>query len=124
MNIKTSLTHKKCSNCNTIKERTDFYPQKGSQVKVSHLCKSCTKVKAIAQKQETKLLAVEYLGGKCSICNYNKCTAALEFHHIDEKSSDWNILRQSKFNNKLKLELDKCVLLCANCHREQHNLFN
>lgn len=71
-----------------------------------------------------KQQAVKYKGGKCNICGYNKCITALEFHHINP--SEKNI----KFNSRgidrrvafevLKKELDKCILLCANCHRETH----
>lgn len=67
--------------------------------------------------------ALEYKGGKCSICGYNKSIAALEFHHINpnEKDKDYFNMRGG-LSPKLKTELDKCVLLCANCHREIHHL--
>ena len=70
-----------------------------------------------------KQQAVDYKGGKCSKCGYNKCLAALEFHHINPETKDkkWNTFR-FKFSEKMKLELDKCILLCANCHREEHHL--
>lgn len=71
-----------------------------------------------------KKQCVDYLGGKCSICGYDKCIEALEFHHLDPniKETSLNtrgIDRRKSFNSQ-KQELDKCVLLCANCHREQH----
>lgn len=58
------------------------------------------------------------LGG-CKICGYNKCLEALEFHHIDSKQKDGNISRIRNVD-KLNKEIDKCVLLCSNCHREFH----
>ena len=69
-------------------------------------------------KMQEKQKAVDYLGGKCSSCGYSKCLTALEFHHVNpsEKelyNSHWTFERN-------KNELDKCVLLCANCHREEH----
>jgi hypothetical protein len=66
-----------------------------------------------------KVRAVEYLGGKCSICGYNKCMAALDFHHKngdDKYMSIGKLLIRSW--DTIQKELDKCVLLCANCHRE------
>ena len=67
-----------------------------------------------------KKWCVEYKGGKCQMCGYDNCLAALEFHHIGEKSFD--ISRAvSKEKEVLEKELDKCILLCANCHRIIHH---
>lgn len=78
---------------------------------------------AIAVDKRRKLikkLAIEYKGGKCQICGYNKCERALEFHHKnpDEKSFGLGAKGLTRSWEKTKIELDKCVLLCANCHRE------
>jgi hypothetical protein len=63
--------------------------------------------------------ALAYKGGKCEHCGYDKYKGALEFHHKDPTQKDPQGLR--KYNRtKLFAELDKCVLLCANCHREEH----
>ena len=67
-----------------------------------------------------KQKAVDYKGGKCIVCGYSKCLSALEFHHTnpEEKegyNSHWTFERN-------KNELDKCILLCANCHREIHEM--
>lgn len=69
-------------------------------------------------KMEEKKKAVEYKGGSCIKCGYNKCLTALEFHHVipeekDNYNSHWTFERN-------KNELDKCILVCANCHREIH----
>ena len=61
-------------------------------------------------------------GNKCALCGYNKISAALEFHHIDPTLKLYGI---SSNGNCHDLELDlaeakKCILLCANCHREVH----
>ena len=76
--------------------------------------------------QGVKKQCVAYKGGKCSVCGYKACLGALEFHHInpqDKKTRTGreagNFLR-SKFTDKTEKELDKCVLVCANCHREIH----
>lgn len=87
------------------------------------LCKSCNSKRTVNRIKTNKIKAVEYMGGKCSHCGYNKCLRALEFHHLDpsKKSEDydknfttWGVERQ-------KEELKNCILLCSNCHREVHN---
>jgi len=66
---------------------------------------------------------IEYKGGKCEHCGYDKCPAAFDFHHLDPSKKDFNLstLRNYKLEN-IKSELDKCLLLCSNCHRELHYL--
>lgn len=63
-------------------------------------------------------------GGKCECCGYDKNIAALEFHHINPEEKEFQI-DMRRFSNSsletLQLELAKCKLLCANCHREEHN---
>jgi predicted transcriptional regulator len=54
----------------------------------------------------------------CSICGYYKCKNALEFHHINSKNKKFRITTNTISRNDLIEELNKCVLLCANCHRE------
>ena len=69
-----------------------------------------------------KKWALEYKGSKCSICGYDKCDNALEFHHRDTSQKDFSISDRNLILDwdLIKLELDKCDLVCANCHREIH----
>ena len=72
-------------------------------------------------RQKNKERAVNYKGGKCERCGYNKCITALEFHHTDPKEKDFHISsNMNKAWDKVKKELDKCILVCSNCHREIH----
>ena len=72
-------------------------------------------------RQKTKEKAIEYKGGKCEKCGYNKCSWAFEFHHINSDDKDFGISSYSTLTwEKIKTELDKCIMLCANCHRELH----
>jgi 5-methylcytosine-specific restriction endonuclease McrA len=66
---------------------------------------------------------VEYKGGCCVRCGYKKYQGALEFHHTDPNEKDFNPsqLKNYSFNERLKNELDKCILVCSNCHREIHD---
>jgi len=64
---------------------------------------------------------VKYKGGKCEICGYDKCIAALDFHHMDPNKKDFNIGGSGVISfEKCKKEVDKCILVCSNCHREIH----
>lgn len=73
-------------------------------------------------RNKTKLKLVEYKGGKCQICGYNRCLQALDFHHLDPSKKEFRISQSNVYKDltKLKLEADKCILVCANCHREIH----
>ena len=64
---------------------------------------------------------VTYKGGKCQICGYNKCIQALEFHHLDPSKKDFSISGKSYSFQRLKSEIDKCIMVCSNCHKEIHN---
>lgn len=67
---------------------------------------------------------VYVMGDKCQICGYNKCIKALEFHHINPSEKDFNFDKaKSKSWEITNLELQKCILVCANCHREIHDNF-
>ena len=71
-------------------------------------------------RKNVKLKCIEYLGGKCVICGYDKCTRSLDFHHLDPNEKEFTISGGSKSFNFLKAELDKCILVCRNCHGEIH----
>lgn len=71
---------------------------------------------------ENKVRAIKYLGGKCSHCGMLYPPAAMQFHHRDPKEKETTLgqaLGQNKFD-KLVVELDKCDLVCANCHAIHH----
>ena len=74
------------------------------------------------KRKELKLKSIEYKGGCCQKCGYSKCVDALEFHHLHSNEKDFGISASgiTRSWDKIKVELDKCVLLCANCHRELH----
>ena len=75
-----------------------------------------SKARSKAQKQR----CVDYLGGKCMICGYNKCLGAMDFHHREPSEKEFSITQVRYKLEKLKPELDKCDLLCSNCHKEIH----
>lgn len=74
-----------------------------------------------AKRRAIKEMLLNYKGGKCQRCGYNKCNRALEFHHIDPSKKDFGISKNINRNiEDLKREVDKCILLCSNCHAEVH----
>jgi len=80
-------------------------------------------IKAVAKRRRMiKDKAIAYLGGKCNFCGYNRCFSALDFHHIDEKSKSFGLSQRGLTRSweRTRQELEKCVLVCANCHREIH----
>jgi hypothetical protein len=86
----------------------------------------CTKCRTDAVSQKRKKIKVDlvnYKGGKCEICGYNKCIGALEFHHKDTKEKEFSLSGGGYTYSleKAKKEVDKCSLVCANCHREIHS---
>lgn len=73
--------------------------------------------------RKNKLKAVKYKGGSCLKCGYDKSVSALVFHHRNPKEKDFKI--SAKGNScwdKIKTELDKCDMLCSNCHAEIHDI--
>lgn len=66
---------------------------------------------------------IEHKGGKCERCGYNKCEGALQFHHLDPSQKDFTISQRNLGITSIDIfyqEVDKCILLCANCHAEEH----
>lgn len=80
-------------------------------------------IQAVAKRRKKiKAMAIEYKGGKCNICGYDKYIGALDFHHLDEGSKRFGLSTKglTRSWDKTKAEVDKCILVCANCHREIH----
>lgn len=112
-----------CTKCKEEKELTEFYIQKGRKNRSSH-CKNCFNKFCIKRWINRKIEAVKYKGNKCIDCkvegnDYNY--VIFDFHHINavEKDFQWNKGRLKSWD-KITNELDKCILLCSNCHRLRH----
>ena len=72
-------------------------------------------------RREIKTVILTAFDNTCSICGYNKCQDALEFHHLIRENKDFSIsnLRLDQCYNIIS-ELKKCICVCSNCHREIH----
>src|SRR5438876_966257 len=78
-------------------------------------------IKAVSERRrKIKAMAIDYKGGKCQVCSYNKYQGALDLYHIDRYQKEFSLSKNghSRSWERVKRELDKCILLCANCHRE------
>ena len=76
------------------------------------------------KRHEVKKQCIEYKGGRCDKCGYDKSLGALEFHHVNPKEKKYQIgygIARTWDLEKMKPELDKCQLVCSNCHKEIHH---
>ena len=89
-------------------------------------CAQCNVDAVNRRRRELKVKAVEYKGGKCERCGYDKYVGALQFHHLDPAEKDFGIGHRGYTASwdKVKAELDKCAILCANCHAEEHGVMS
>ena len=88
----------------------------------SLLCRPCAATSQREKRRVMKAQCVAYKGGKCVDCGYSRCLAALDFHHLDPTEKDFEIGSQAirMGFERAQPELDKCVLVCRNCHAERH----
>ena len=78
-------------------------------------------IKAVAKRRrKIKEMAIAYKGGACQLCGYYKFQGALDLHHLNPEQKTFGIADKGYTRSweRVKAELDKCILVCANCHRE------
>jgi len=115
---------KHCNKCNRDLPENRFGKNgNGSR----SICKDC-QCERIKKGQKKTKDYIQSLKKQCSICGYNKCVEALEFHHTNPDEKDGTLSQYSRrvfspaVKEKIDKEMSKCVVLCSNCHREQHFL--
>ena len=110
-----------CSKCKQELTVDKFYERCDRPGKYQSLCKKCLYQYQSERWINKKIKAVKKYGGQCIKCGYNKNYAALQFHHRnpEEKEFSWKKARMLT-QSKIDIELEKCDLLCANCHAELH----
>lgn len=126
---KRAIRKPHCQHCGTKTSKNFYYGRKSC-------CNKCWSKKHNAaftprrreRRTTLKYAAVQAKGGCCQKCGYRKNLAALQFHHPDRayKHEDWHMLfrqvaHSSKHIKTLAAQLEKCELLCANCHAEEHH---
>jgi hypothetical protein len=114
---------KECSGCKTTKLISEFYAKTG-RVNGHPLCKNCFNQYCMKRWKARKVEAISYKNNICLDCKitYPEFPSdVFEFHHLDpnEKDFEWTKLKL-RSKEDINKELDKCVMLCANCHRVRH----
>ena len=112
---------RECKKCGETKPLDMFVKHKQCKEGRAYTCQACETKRISDKRRNNKLKAIEYKGGCCSSCGGVFSPAVYDFHHVDKaaKHKDPGQMMGCKWET-LAAELDKCVLLCANCHRMEH----
>lgn len=97
----------------TVCKKPYIYSRRKSNSTVR--CNSCY-VKS--RRKNMKEASIRKKGGKCVCCGYNRCHASLDFHHIDPTTKEFGIAGNNFSKKRIEVEIEKCVLVCRNCHGE------
>jgi transposase len=83
-------------------------------------CKRCRSERVSQRRRKVKETLIAEAGGRCVLCGYERCAAALHFHHLDPATKSFHLGMQGVGRSiaSARAEMMKCVLLCANCHAE------
>jgi len=83
-------------------------------------CVRCRSEQVAASRRRRKAQLVAEAGGRCLICGYDRCVAALQFHHLDPSAKRFGVAHRGFARSlaRARDEAAKCVLLCSNCHAE------
>jgi hypothetical protein len=131
------MPDKKCPKCEETKDTSLFCKNKNNKDGLQRICRRCTakqskesyikspeRYKNRVNKQVKK--CSEYIDSYKQLNNCKKCGEnrywVLDFHHIDPNKKEWNIgnLKYTGKFTQIKKEIEKCVLLCKNCHYDFH----
>ena len=116
-NLRTNKTLKKahCLKCGES-DASKFYGRR------KDYCGKCHNQDVKARGHSKRLKALDYLGGECKACGFDKYKTALDIHHLDPNQKDDNFASMRGWSwERIQIELDKCILLCRNCHSAVHN---
>jgi hypothetical protein len=117
--LDNTSAHQQCFKCKIDKNLKDFYFRK-SRGNYSTICKICSDNYNSIRQVDFKNKYLNLMGGKCIDCNKTFESCQYDFHHLRDKDHNWNTLKRQS-EETIKKELEKCVLLCSNCHRERHH---
>jgi len=121
------LTNKICKICFKDLPIENFYKQKAYNKSNVYdtwdcYCKTCRSIFSSENRRILKVKAIEYKGGKCEKCGLIDEPCVYDFHHLNPKEKEFSFGKRNLSFDKIKNELDKCILLCANCHRKEHTI--
>lgn len=108
---------KYCASCKAAGARKRKYLTEESRREARRISQN----KAVRhQHQKSKEKSIVYMGNACRVCGYAGCRGSLVFHHVDPSTKEFTVGSGNRGWDRTKKELNKCVLLCANCHGEVH----
>ena len=122
MNYPLNKSYRKCTKCKKLLPLTQYHSNgktpNGKKKYKTH-CKECSKNQRVDIYRE----AIEkYFGGfKCQRCGFEGHPSQFDCHHIDPSTKTANVSKLRSQPKKLYQEMQKCELLCANCHRLTYN---
>ena len=136
----TTKMLRECRKCEALKPHSLFVKSKACKYGITHTCLACSaqRVRTVYAKRykekdiersmrrnaKGKAKVLAYLGGKyiCEDCEYTHISSApFDFHHIEPTIKDREVAAMYRYSwKKLREEVDKCILLCACCHRLRH----
>lgn len=102
-----------CEICGKVREVKNFHGRYRNK------CNGCYVQQT---RRKNKRTVVEEFGGKCIVCGYNRSMWALDFHHVDASTKSFSLSQAGITRSiaRMREEAKKCILVCANCHREIH----
>lgn len=114
---------KECTLCHQELPLSAFCKNSSKKDGLGNCCRPCHNDYIRERWRQLKMRAINHMGSHCKDCNGLFHRAAYEFHHLDpaQKEADWDKLKRRSWD-RIIIELSKCVLLCANCHRVRHSL--
>lgn len=113
---------RKCRKCKGEFAASEFPTNSTQRGYKNSYCKTCHVEIIRTSRQRFKDQCIDYKGGRCERCGYDRCRDAFDFHHVDSLTKEFELSRhkRSQIDERVKAELDKCMLPCANRHREAH----
>lgn len=120
--VKLIDNKKMCGSCNELFPLSSFGQRKDRGNKPRTYCLCCESNNTMAEEYKIKDAAIGYCGGKCIVCDLQGDRRIFDFHHFHPEHKDFNIShhKSRSFQTMIK-ELDKCWLVCTNCHQEIHS---
>jgi hypothetical protein len=127
---------KVCPQCGVKKKKEEFYSRPKYRDGLSSYCKNCDRTyrklhykknkkmylkKSINNRKKTREWFVDYMMDKeCTECGESH-KACLDFHHVDPEEKELNVSDALLYSvSKVEKEIEKCIILCSNCHRKLH----
>ena len=113
----------RCTVCSLTKSTSEYHPADRTISGLRRTCSPCKNKRSKERMRAIKDRAASLLGGCCSNCGYDQCQSALQFHHVfgdEKKEMISRMMSQKTSASDFAKEIDKCCLLCSNCHDAYH----